>query len=274
MRPYYRLSGKWGLTQLDTGQPFFVDVESRDLTAWIIMLGRWEMFVDDVLCALARPGGTFIDIGANMGYYTVKVGGIVGATGKVYAFEANPEMFDFVQENININGYYPFATGYNLAVGEEPGELILSYDRAHPGGGTMHLAHETPRQDWVGRPVPVAPIDDVLPADAVVDLIKIDIEGFEPLAFRGMKQLLARSPDCSIVTEVSYHHWNRFGRPADTLREISGDKRLFRIFTDGALVEIDKSKLEESFDHSFVSYVLMLPNDPERFSKIQHLVKG
>ncbi len=270
MRPYYRLSGKWGLTQLATGQPFYVDVESRDITPWILMLGRWELFVDDVLGALAEPGHTFLDVGANVGYYSVRIGGLVGPEGMVHAFEPNPELYEFVAENLNINGYHSFRA-HNMAVADKVGELVLSYDRRRPGGGTVMLDGQAPNPHLPQPVVAVTSLDAALP-DTTADLIKIDIEGFEPLAFAGMKGLLERSPNCSIVTEVSYRQWERFGHPATLLREIAHGKRLFRIQLDGRLVEVEHDLISEAMDKEFVSYMLILPNTPMKFERIRHLV--
>lgn len=270
MRPYYRLSGKWGLTQLATGQPFFVDVESRDITPWILLLGRWEIFVDDVLTALAEPGQTFIDVGSNVGYYSVRLGDIIGRTGMVHAFEPNPELFEFLQENLHINGYHHFRA-HHAAVGDHVGETTLSYDRRKPGGGTVMLPDQSPNPTLPRERVTLTTLDASLP-DTVADLIKIDIEGFEPLAFRGMAELLKRSPDASIVTEVSYREWARFGHPATLLREIAQGKRLFRIQQDGRLVELEPDRIGDAMDKEFVSYMLILPNSPQKFERIRHLL--
>lgn len=270
-RPFYRLSGKWALTQLSTGQPFFVDVESRDLTVWIVLVGQWENFVDDVLSALAKPGDTFLDIGSNVGYYAVKIGGIVGKEGMVHAFEPNPDLFDFVKENLTINGYYGFKA-HNVALAHKAGEMTMTYDRAHPGGGTVLLNSETGSDTMTNRVVQVAVLDELLP-DIRADLIKIDIEGFEPLAFAGMKAVLARSPDAAIVTEISQQHWSRFGSPIEMLRVVAGHRRIFRIWIDGGLTELNSETLDVAFEEGFVSYVLMLPPGEAHESRIRHLIR-
>jgi FkbM family methyltransferase len=264
MRPYYALHDRWGLTTLSTGQPFFVDTVTRDITAWILLGGTWEDFVDNVLCALVEPGDCFLDIGANMGYYTVKIGGRVGPEGHVYAFEPNPEMFDFLKENVNINGFLGRATIFNAAAGSGEGELSLAFDSAHPGGGSLILPGETPLPGQVVKTVRIRAIDDMLPADCVADLIKIDVEGYEPIAFEGMRRLLARSPDAAIVTEVSDKHWARFGDPAQLVAGIAGDRRILRIQHDGTLDELDAGALNHSFQRDFISYVLMLPRSAKR----------
>jgi FkbM family methyltransferase len=270
MRPYYSLAGKWGLTQLSTGQPFFVDKSTRDLTPWIIMGGTWETFVDDVLCALVRPGDTFVDVGANVGYYTIKIGGLVGATGRVFSFEANPAVFDFLRENVAINGFDARATLFNAAAGAVAGRVILEFNPVHPGGGAVLTDAETPWSQNQSCEVPVVTLDASLPEDAAVDLIKIDVEGFEPQVFAGMQALLARSPDAAIVTEVAYARWSRFGDPAALVAQCAGDRRMFRIHHDGQLEPFTPASLERDF----VSYVLMLPRNAEREGQLARLLQS
>jgi FkbM family methyltransferase len=272
MRPYYPLSGKWALTQLSTGQPFFVDKDDRHIGIWIILGGVWETCVDDVLCALARPGDCFVDVGANLGYYTIKIGGMVGPEGKVFSFEANPDMFDFLQENVGINGYAGRARVFSAALGDKPGQLTLAFDRSCPGGGAVLLTHEHAPPGLEIRTVPVITLDDSVPAGQVVDLIKIDVEGFEPLVFKGMEQTLARSPNAAIVTEVSFAQWQRFGSPIEMLTRFADGRRLFRIFNDGRLEELSGDALNASLDRDFISYVLMLPRTPERNVQLQRFL--
>ena len=272
MRPYYPLSENWALTQLSTGQPFFVDTRSRDVTPWIVMGGIWETFVDDVLCALARPGDTFVDAGSNMGYYTVKVGGLVGPTGRVFAFEANPEIFPFVRENININGLSARDTAVNAALGAELGSMTFCHDPSHPGGGIVLMPHEGVIAGQEVRTVPVVSLDSALPADARLDLMKIDVEGFEVPVLRGMQKLLARSPDAAIVCEVAADMWARFGDPSELLRTFAAGRTLYRIFPDGRLQEMSGDRIDGWLESSFVSYVLMLPDTPARQAQIAPLL--
>lgn len=265
MRPYYYMGGNWALTQLSTGAPFFVNTDDRAITPWIVMGGTWENFVDDVLCGIARPGEVFLDIGANLGYYAVKVGRIVGASGRVYAFEPNSELFPFVRENIAINGMRGWAEGFPLAVGAEPGWSVLNFNYSNMGGG--HVAQpEHARSGGDGQVVPIARVDDLIRHDRPVDLIKIDVEGFEPLALRGMQRILAASPKASIVTEVSVPQWRRFGEPMDILKPLAAGRRIFFIRETGQLEEYSLDALPQVLNPAFVSYVLLAT--PEHVARL------
>jgi len=126
-RPYYYLGHGRGLTQLSTGHPFFVNTRDRGITTWIILGGVWETFVDDVLCALARPGGIFLDVGANQGYYSVKLGHLVGPAGAGFSFEPNPELYAVLADNVDINGLSARVRTFPLAAGDAPGRSVLHF---------------------------------------------------------------------------------------------------------------------------------------------------
>jgi FkbM family methyltransferase len=266
-RPYFYLGDDRGLTQLSGGHPFYVYTRDRSITPWILLGGTWETFVDNVLCALASPGDVFLDVGANQGYYTVKIGVRVGPTGRVFAFEPNPQIHRFLTDNIEVNALQQRVTPFALAAGATPGRAVMTVEANYPGGARV-LLPENGEVATTPIDVEVVRIDDVIPVGVVANLIKIDVEGFEPLVARGMRGLLARSPDAAIVCEISVHEWRRVGDPLEILSEMAGDRLIFRIHEDGQLEEIT-GDLAAALNPSFVSYVLLLPNRPERLAQIR-----
>jgi FkbM family methyltransferase len=272
MQPYCYLGKGLGLTLLSGGEPFFVDTNTHDITTWILQGGVWETFVDDILCALARPGDTFVDVGANVGYYTIKIGSKIGPTGRVYAVEANPELHGVLAKNIEINGRAAWSQAFNVAAGAETGQMPLMFERARSGGGSIRLPGEPVGLGTETHMASVEPLDRLLPPDCRVDLMKIDVEGFEPFVLDGMQALLARSPDMAIVTEVSSGHWARVGDPADILRRFACGRKIFRIHQTGAIEELDDDKLSAGLDPAFVSYVLMLPRSSPREASLRRFL--
>lgn len=234
------------------------------------MGGTWENFVDDILCALAKPGDTFLDIGANLGYYTIKIGNIVGQSGFVYSFEPNPELYSFLVDNININGFSSRAKAYRLAAGAAEGYSVLHFGYSNMGGGHVDVPLAVPRDD--GVTIGIARPDDILPPDRAVDLIKVDAEGFEPLIFQGMEGILGRSPNASIVTEISAAHWERFGNCSEILDRIGRRRAAFLIGHDGKLTHVDLSDLKSKLSRDFVSYVLLLSAREEAFEAIRRFL--
>ncbi|RYD03348.1 hypothetical protein N752_21180 [Desulforamulus aquiferis] len=70
-----------------------------------------KFFIDNV-----KPGSTIIDVGANVGYFSVLLGYILGPTGKIYAYEANPDLFSYLIDNLSINYLHDRTDLFNVAV--------------------------------------------------------------------------------------------------------------------------------------------------------------
>jgi len=120
--------------------------------------------------------------------------------------------------------------------------------------------------------VPVVRVDDIVPADRSVDLVKIDVEGFEPLVLQGMQAVLARSPDAAVVVEVSYIQWARFGDPVQMLSDFAQGRRLYRIRYDGWLQELPAAEIDQALDRAIPSYMLVLPES--RLPQVRRFLAG
>ncbi len=256
-RTYAYLGRNRALTQLTTGAPFFVNTDDRAIAPWIILGGVWETFVDTVICQLAQPGMSFLDIGANMGYYTVKVGGIVGEHGHVYSFEPNPELYSFLQDNVQINGLQSRSQLWPLALGDQPGQAELGFNYENMGGGS--LIDNTSRSQHVT--VKIETLDRLLPSRTRIDLIKVDAEGYEPQILAGGKRLLEENPEAMMIMEVSIAHWRKWADPVDVLRGLLGtDREVFKIATSGKVIPMGGAvEFLGKITDNFVAYCLISP---------------
>ena len=84
---------------------FFVDSRDIGLAPHLMLDGYWEFWISDFIWRNLRPGFRVLDVGANLGYYTVLAADLVGPQGQVTAFEPNPRMFELLQRNAGINGF-------------------------------------------------------------------------------------------------------------------------------------------------------------------------
>src|SRR5437764_1147668 len=162
-------------------------------------------------------------IGANVGLYTALSASIVRNHGRLYAFEGNPRVFESLQRTIVANELYlnPNVVAANVLVSSESGRGVLHYSANLPSGGTMsHIQLLGGKQHAVE--VDMTTIDDFLPLDLAVDLVKIDVEGHEPMVLRGMEQTIARSPNIRIVTEFTDSLLAHTVNPADFTNYIRG----------------------------------------------------
>jgi FkbM family methyltransferase len=189
------------------GQPLYVVPQDVDLTPRILANGAWELHVEQVMLRFARAGDTVIDLGANVGYYTIILCAAVAPKGIVYAFEAHPDLVRLLKATIHVNGFGPLIELHGCAVSDRPGTLTLALSPDHYGSGNVMPGGSDPGYDE-GYPirlqVPAVTLDATLGERVrAVDLMHLDIEGSEPLALRGAQALIERSPGIKIITEWS-----------------------------------------------------------------------
>jgi len=141
-----------------------------------------------------RSGSVVLDIGANIGYYTLLFSKLVGVRGKVIAFEPDQQNADILRKNLLLNNLS--AQVMQKAVTDHSGSLKLYLSADNKGDHRI-----CPAEDRQARTVPCVAIDDVIKGDRV-DFVKMDIQGAEVLALRGMKKLIKRSKNIVIMMEV------------------------------------------------------------------------
>ncbi len=184
------------LAQVD-GLPLYI-YASRVSVA-LYLLRPYEPFTTELFKDVIRPGATVLDIGAQYGYFSLVAARQVGPRGKVYAFEPVPANFELLQRNIGESGYGDIIRPVPKAVGEQHGErTMFLYEESG-----LHSMHRHP-QASVRQTVSVecVTIDEFL-AGQPVDVIKMDIEGTEPFALKGMEQTIARSGSLVLFAELA-----------------------------------------------------------------------
>ena len=183
------------------------------------------------LRAYLRPGDTFVDVGANVGRYTIAAARYVGPDGRVISFEPHPVVYRYMVENVELNELANVSPE-NCAVGAEDGEVLLSDAPNHDTNSVS--------TNGAGVPVRVRRMDDVVPAGTEVRLLKIDAEGYEKLVLEGAPATLENT-EC-VYIEVGHHHAARFGYGPEVLAETltAAGFELWRELDDGQLQPVDQ----------------------------------
>jgi FkbM family methyltransferase len=182
-----------------TGIAKGLQMDLRRASGWYAK-GTNEVPIQNALAENLKPGDTFFDIGANVGFFTLIAARLVGPSGKVFAFEPVPANAAAVRRNAALN-HFAHIQVIEAAVGDSPGEIELILTR-HPGGAS--IIHDTPSPDITGRiRVPMVQIDALVKAGRVPvpTTVKIDVEGAEPAVLRGMEQT-ARAHHPTIICEL------------------------------------------------------------------------
>ena len=183
---------------------------------------------ETLLCRrLVTPGQRILDIGANIGYYSLLFAHLTGPEGRVVAVEPDGDNFALLERNIAANGLQKIVQTQRAAFGESTGTARLY--RAENGG--MHRLYDSVCCDGPAEEVRVIRGDSLKLAP--LDFIKIDIEGFEPFALKGLAATLDQSPEVKILCEFSPLSMLEAGAsPVDFLTEMSA-RRFRALVFDG-----------------------------------------
>jgi len=189
------------------GAKMLVDTRDAMVAPWLVLDGLWESHVTDWLQRTLRPGQVFVDVGANIGYFTLLGASLVGPRGRVVAVEAHPRLAELLQRNIIINGYHPFVTSYHSAAWSEATELKLHLRQNFASNssigsiGSDALTRLGDTEEVVQ--VQGLRLDDLLADVPQVDVIKVDVEGAEVHVFTGLDRTLAANPAITVMFEWS-----------------------------------------------------------------------
>jgi len=223
------------------------DIRSVPFT--VIAEGPYEQFQAQILFSLGMVSRHFLDVGANMGYYSLALG-LLNPKIAIESFEPQPEIFALLTRNIALNKLDNQIVGHNCGLGPRDENFEIHVPRfTGSGGGSFadqHPEEENPKRFFV----PVKCLDTLLAPNFAVDLIKIDIEGFEYEMLKGSREILMKYKP-TLVIELLRKWMKTFGHhPQDVIEFLTplgyeafsiGSNQLSRI------VEIDETTTETNF---------------------------
>jgi len=183
-----------------TRYKMYVDTNDYSTAPHLVMDGYWESWITYQLAKLVEPGMNCLDIGANFGYFSLLLSGLTGR-GRTISVEANPHICRFLKATASVNGH-PFEL-VEAALSDRKGEAVLTVTEHEYGGGTIK-----PNELIAGRSqvrVPTISVDELLEEKGMgtLDVIKMDVEGVEPLVFSGMNDTLKKNPSLKIIMEYT-----------------------------------------------------------------------
>ncbi len=224
----------------------FVEVDGHKMyldsldTMRLSFYGLHEPFETEILKKEIKEGDVVLDIGANIGYYTLIFAKLVGDNGKVYAFEPDPESFQLLSKNVEINGYKNVIL-IKKAVSDKNGKTKLFISKHNKGDNRIY----DPKDDSESIEVDVIRLDDYFKKDySKLDFIKLDVQGAEFNVLLGSLGILQKMRTLKIATELYPDALRAFGfEPSEYLDFLA--KNNYKLYNINESIK----KLESIDDH-------------------------
>lgn len=181
-----------------------VDTADVGLSSHLLLDGYWEMWLTELLTEIVRPGMKVVDVGANLGYFTLLMADLVGAAGHVSAFEPNTDLARRMTQSIAINGFEGIATVHEQALADVETDVLLIVPTDEPKNAHLLPADHpiSANQAIESRLMRTRRLDsyaELLDAD----LIKIDADTSELAIWNGMAGILQAARPLTIVLEFA-----------------------------------------------------------------------
>ena len=206
--------------RMQVEQGVSLNLDPRDLVSVSILRSHeWQAGVWTALNSRLAPGAVLLDVGAHIGYFSLKGAAKVGPTGRIVSIEPNPETVVQLRSNVAASHVESIVTVEPIAASDKDQQLTLYAARGINTGASSLSKENAGAFDEApeGYPVRGRPIDDVVAELGLtrVDAVKIDVEGAEVSVLRGAMKTLAKYHP-KVVIEIDERQLASFGtKPAD-----------------------------------------------------------
>jgi len=241
--------------------PLLLPRADKIITSTILRWKVWEAMETDYLRRTLRPGDTFVDVGANVGYFSVLAAKLVGPTGTVIAVEPEARSLDLLHRNLARNGCHT-AHVIEAAAGATAGQVALALDEMNRGAHRIVDSGDLDAE----VAVPCVVLDEVLPRK--VDFVKVDAQGYDHEIVAGLARTIAANQQLRLLVELSRHELAR--RKVDPEGVLAGYRArdfVFRMFdANGWPGEASEAEVLSLFydpsQHEELSLILDRPATP------------
>jgi FkbM family methyltransferase len=192
---------------------------------------------EDFFISYLKKGDTVVDIGANIGTLTLLSASLVEEDGKVYSFEPNPRTYKYLLKNIKLNGFNNIGT-FCMALGDKTSVAEL----ADLSSDDMNHILSDKSENIRTINIKLSRLDDLLTSSIKkINLLKIDVEGYELFVLKGAEKLLEKT-EC-IYYESWEKHYTKFNYKTQDVMILLKEKgfKIFRIVSKGYIHEVKES---------------------------------
>ncbi|MDH5495800.1 MAG: FkbM family methyltransferase [Candidatus Bathyarchaeota archaeon] len=219
------------------GHKMYVNARDKTITPTLLNYGVWEMHETELFKRAVRKGMIVVDLGANIGWYTLIAAKLVGKKGKVYAFEPEPDNCALLRKNVQLNGYSNVIIE-RKAVLDRYGSIRLFLNSDNLGDHRIYDSHDGRKSITVEGTT----LDEYFRNEHDnIDVIKIDIQGAEMAALLGMDRVIKANENLKMFIE--------FGPTAISRSGFSPREFLNKLFEYGFkiyVIEIQKEFTEQT----------------------------
>ena len=216
----------------------FISPKNGFVDERIYLYGVYEPAILDLIAKDLKEGGTFVDIGANIGHHSMFAASVVGNTGKVYSFEPIPRIYNQLLDSVHLNKFDNIVKAYNFALGEKDEVKNLYLEPKNIGGSSLVEARG--RNEKIE--VKIAKGDDTLLNLNKIDLIKIDVEGYEYEVLSGIKDSLTKYKPAIILEFSGEFYKNRTDDHGDKIISLLQNLKYSIFDIEDAMEEIISKK--------------------------------
>ncbi|MGK9183780.1 FkbM family methyltransferase [Priestia filamentosa] len=256
------------LISLDWNAHLVVPSNDLSLTPFLLTNGSIELPLTNFLRKNLKSGDTVIDIGANVGYFSVLIGSLIGPQGKLIAYEANPYLYSVLMDNLSINFLHDRSNVYELAVYSSAKTLQFHTSKRFMGNSSLIQHSETYHKHYTDEieeiSVKTIKLDEHLQNIKHIDFVKIDIEGGEYHAFLGMKELMKTKKINTIIFELNpgmlQEQYTPFIKLLNELESIDGNV-MYLLSNDGEKVPVSVDYLATLDGYPYVIMELKKSQD-------------
>jgi FkbM family methyltransferase len=222
------------------------------IDTWLYTGADFEPHIVRLFLKFLEPGDHVLDIGANIGYFSLIASGLVGEGGKVYAFEPSPLNLERLRKNIQLNNHQNVLV-IPKAVSNNNGTFLINLPVGpikNSGRSSFRVLEEQSEQVTVET----LALDVLRETISKISLVKMDIEGAEEMALSGMEKLIERDQPV-IILELSDFYLRQLGSSAESV--INFLKNLgYKIYIAGEeIILLESIDMLTAFQHD----ILCLP---------------
>jgi FkbM family methyltransferase len=208
-----------------------LDLDLRTYPDINMAVGLYELDTARLIHRLLKPDSWLVDVGANLGYYTLLAAKWAPA-GRVDAFEPDPINRQRLEAHLRENNFADRVRIHPIAASSQSGEIELIHPQAAGANHGMASFYKSLTGEGQTFTVPTGRLDDAL--DGVPDLIKIDVEGSELYVIEGMQKILSSASPPKLIIEHNPISCAAAGyRPGDIFKKLHDFQARYRVYWIG-----------------------------------------